>query len=41
VQPNENDEEHGANEVQRFLNVDLASSCCVLPNGAERCRISL
>ena len=40
-QPNENDGEHAANEVQRFLNVELASSRCVLLNGAGRCRISL
>jgi hypothetical protein len=38
AQPNENVGEHAANEVQRFLNVELASSCCVLLNGAERCR---
>jgi hypothetical protein len=40
-QANKNNPEHAANEVQRFLNVELASSCCVLLNGAEECRVSL
>ena len=30
--------ERALNKVQRFLNVELAGSCCVLPCCAEMCR---
>jgi hypothetical protein len=37
-QANKNNPEHAGNEVQRFLNVEPASSCCVLLNSAGLCR---